>query len=560
MLTKLVFLIPLIATLAACSDDSSTAETRTSEAVSENTDNQYQLVSGAEDRFDIYTRNSLNSDLGHLSAKQKRMIGLLIQASQIMDNLFWQQAFTGNHSEFLAALPDSAVNFAEINYGPWDRLQNDAPFIAEFGEKPAGANFYPTDMDKQEFNRLEDPDKDSLYTLIRRNDSNELLSTPYSQAYPKQLKNAAGLLRRAADLAENHAFANYLRLRADAFLSDQYRASDLAWVELKDNAVDIIIGPIETYEDQLFGYKAAFESYVLIKDPDWSQRLAQYTQYLPALQRNLPVTEAYKAETPGSEAQLGVYDAIYYAGRSNAGSKTIAVNLPNDEQVQLQKGTRRLQLKNAMRAKFDQIMMPIAEQLVVPEQRKHVTFDAFFANTLFHEIAHGLGIKNTINGKGSVRSALKEHSSALEEGKADVLGLYMITQLYEQGHLQAGQLEDYYVTFMASIFRSVRFGASSAHGKANMIRFNYFANENAFTRNAEGQYGINMGQMRRAMNSLSKKILMLQGDGDYQAVAALVQQLGVINSQLQTDLDALQENDIPVDIQFNQGKQVLGLN
>lgn len=560
MLTKLVFLIPLIATLAACSDDSSTAETRTTEAVSENTDNQYQLVSGAEDRFDIYTRYSLNSDLGHLSAKQKRMIGLLIQASQIMDDLFWQQAFTGNRSEFLAALPDSAVNFAEINYGPWDRLQNDAPFIAEFGEKPAGANFYPTDMEKQEFNRLEDPDKDSLYTLIRRNDSNELLSTPYSQAYPKQLKNAAGLLRRAADLAENHAFANYLRLRADAFLSDKYRASDLAWVELKDNAVDIIIGPIETYEDQLFGYKAAFESYVLIKDPDWSQRLAQYTQYLPALQRNLPVTEAYKAETPGSEAQLGVYDAIYYAGRSNAGSKTIAVNLPNDEQVQLQKGTRRLQLKNAMRAKFDQIMMPIAEQLVVPEQRKHVTFDAFFANTLFHEIAHGLGIKNTINGKGSVRSALKEHSSALEEGKADVLGLYMITQLYEQGHLQAGELEDYYVTFMASIFRSVRFGASSAHGKANMIRFNYFANENAFTRNAEGQYGINMGQMRRAMNSLSKKILMLQGDGDYQAVAALVQQLGVINSQLQTDLDTLQENDIPVDIQFNQGKQVLGLN
>lgn len=560
MLTKLVFLIPLIATLAACSDDSSTAETRTTEAVSENTDNQYQLVSGAEDRFDIYTRHSLNSDLGHLSAKQKRMIGLLIQASQIMDDLFWQQAFTGNRSEFLAALPDSAVNFAEINYGPWDRLQNDAPFIAEFGEKPAGANFYPTDMEKQEFNRLEDPDKDSLYTLIRRNDSNELLSTPYSQAYPKQLKNAAGLLRRAADLAENHAFANYLRLRADAFLSDKYRASDLAWVELKDNAVDIIIGPIETYEDQLFGYKAAFESYVLIKDPDWSQRLAQYTQYLPALQRNLPVTEAYKAETPGSEAQLGVYDAIYYAGRSNAGSKTIAVNLPNDEQVQLQKGTRRLQLKNAMRAKFDQIMMPIAEQLVVPEQRKHVTFDAFFANTLFHEIAHGLGIKNTINGKGSVRSALKEHSSALEEGKADVLGLYMITQLYEQGHLQAGELEDYYVTFMASIFRSVRFGASSAHGKANMIRFNYFANENAFTRNAEGQYGINMGQMRRAMNSLSKKILMLQGDGDYQAVAALVQQLGVINSQLQTDLDTLQENDIPVDIQFNQGKQVLGLN
>ena len=272
----------------------------------------------------------------------------------------------------------------------------------------------------------------------------------------------------------------YLNLRADAFLSNDYRPSDLAWMDMKNNDVDLVIGPIETYEDQLFGYKTAFEAYVLIKDKQWSDRLAKYAQFLPELQRGLPVEDKYKQEMPGANAQLNAYDAVYFAGHSNAGSKTIAINLPNDEYVQLEKGTRRLQLKNAMRAKFDKILRPIADQLIVPEQRENITFDAFFANTMFHEVAHGLGIKNTINNKGTVRAALKEHASALEEGKADILGLYMVTQLFEKGELTTGTLQDYYTTFMASIFRSVRFGASSAHGKANMIRFNYFANEGAF--------------------------------------------------------------------------------
>ena len=360
-------------------------------------------------------------------------------------------------------------------------------------------------------------------------------------------------------MAESQAFANYLRLRANAFLNDDYQPSDLAWMDMTDNDIDVVIGPIENYEDQLYGYKTAFEAYVLVKDKAWSERLAKYAQFLPILQQGLPVAEKYKAEMPGANAQLNAYDAIYYAGHSNAGSKTIAINLPNDETVQLEKGTRRLQLKNAMQAKFDKILVPIAKELIVPEQRDNITFDAFFANTMFHEVAHGLGIKNTINGKGTVRAALKEHASALEEGKADILGLYMITQLFERGEIETGTLEDYYTTFMASIFRSVRFGASSAHGKANMIRFNYFANQGAFTRNAEGQYAINMGKMRRAMNDLSEKILTLQGDGDYEGVTTLVDSLGVINNQLQSDLDRLSDKGIPVDINFIQGKQVLGL-
>jgi hypothetical protein len=279
---------------------------------------------------------------------------------------------------------------------------------------------------------------------------------------------------------------------------------------------------------------------------------------LPELQRGLPVPDAYKAETPGTDSDLNAYDVVYYAGDSNAGGKTIAINLPNDEQVQLEKGTRRLQLKNAMRAKFDAIMVPIADELIVPEQRRHVTFDAFFATTMFHEVAHGLGIKNTLDGKGTVRDALKELASGLEEGKADILGLYMITRLHEKGEV-AGSLEDYYVTFMTGIFRSVRFGAASAHGRANMLRFNFFADRGAFTRDASGRYRVDMAKMRLAMDELSALILKLQGDGDYAGVQRLTSELGVIRPELAADLARLSTRNIPVDVTFNQGKAVLGL-
>jgi len=550
MKKTLFSLAPLALILMGCSEP---------EPTDKKSIENYELVAEAEQRLDIYTPYQLKTDLSHLSDDQKKMVSLLIDASEIMDNLFWQQAFPGNKESLLSSVEGDVREFTAINYGPWDRLNNNKPFLTGFEEKPEGANFYPADMSKTEFENADLADKDSLYTLLRRDEQGELITVPYSEAFKDSLTKASDLLRKAADLAESDDFANYLRLRAEAFLSNEYQPSDMAWMEMTDNDVDVVIGPIENYEDHLYGYKTAFESYVLIKDKAWSERLAKYAEYLPQLQEGLPVEPAYKAERPGANAQLNAYDAVYYAGHSNAGSKTIAINLPNDEEVQLEKGTRRLQLKNAMQAKFDKILVPISEQLIVPEQRENITFNAFFANTMFHEVAHGLGIKNTLNDKGTVRSALKEHASALEEGKADILGLYMVTQLFEQGVLAEGELEDYYTTFMASIFRSVRFGASSAHGKANMIRFNYFADEGAFKRNEKGQYAIDMDKMRAAMNSLSRKILTLQGDGDYNGVAELVATLGIVSPQLQADLDKLADAGIPVDVTFKQGKDVLGL-
>ncbi len=512
-------------------------------------------------RPEIYAEVTLTADLSYLTENQRDMIGLLIEAADIMDGLFWRQAFRDDYETWLDTLDDDATQrFAEINYGPWDRLDGNRPFIEGFGPKPLGANFYPADMTKEEFDAAYLPGKAGLYSLIRRNAEGRLILVPYHVAYADELKAAADLLRRAADLAESQAFANYLKLRAAALISDEYQVSDLFWMDVKDNEIDVVIGPIETYEDRLFGYRAAFEAYVLIKDLEWSAELARFATMLPELQEGLPVSAAYKAEIPGSDSDLNAYDVIYYAGDSNAGSKTIAINLPNDEDVQLEKGTRRLQLKNAMRAKFDRILEPIADELIDESQRRHVTFDAFFANTMFHEVAHGLGIKYTIDGRSTVSEALLDVASSMEEGKADVLGLYMVTALHDTGELGDVDLRDYYVTFMTSVFRSVRFGASSAHGKANMVRFNYFVDEGAFVRDPDsGRYRVDFDRMREAMASLSRLLLTLQGDGDYDGALELTNTKGVIGSQLQADLDRLTRADIPVDIVFNQGPAELGL-
>jgi Peptidase family M49 len=511
-------------------------------------------------RPDIYAPVTLSADLSGLTASERQMLGYFIDAAGVMDDLYWLQAYPGDRQSFLAGLKDPAMKrFAEMNYGPWDRLEGNAPFVPGAGARPPGVGFYPLDMTKEEFELADLPRKANEYTVLRRDEKRALTVVPYSTEWRAQLERASGLLAQAAAKAEDAGLAKYLDLRAKALTSDEYRASDMAWLDMKDNRIDIVIGPIETYEDKLFGYKAAFESYVLVKDMEWSKRLARYAAMLPELQRGLPVPDAYKAETPGTDSDLNAYDVVYYAGDCNAGSKTIAINLPNDEKVQLEKGTRRLQLKNAMRAKFDKILEPIAAELIVPDQRRHVTFEAFFADTMFHEVAHGLGIKNTINGRGTVRDNLKEINSGIEEGKADVLGLYMITKLHEKGEL-SGSLDDYYTTFLAGIFRSVRFGAASAHGEANMVRFNFFADRGAFTRDANGQYRVDMPKMRKAVDELSATLLKLQGDGDYAGVQKLIGELGVIRPQLAEDLARLKRSNIPVDVTFTQGKSVLGLN
>jgi len=513
-----------------------------------------------QDRVDQYTIVELNADMSDLSNNQKKMVGLLIEAGKAMDDVFWQEAY-GKKDSLMNALNDEATKkFVEINYGPWDRLNGNEPFVEGEGPKPEGANFYPADITKEEFEAWDSETKDDLYTLVRRDDQGNLMTVPYHEAFAEQHKLAASKLIKAAKLTDDPGLKKYLELRAEALLTDNYQASDLAWLDMKNNAIDVVIGPIETYEDQLYGHKAAHETFVLIKDKEWSDRLSKYAEVLPELQKGLPVADKYKQEKPGRDSDLGAYDAVYYAGDANAGSKTIAINLPNDEEVQLQKGTRRLQLKNAMRAKYEKILVPLSKELIAEEQQENITFDAFFGNTMFHEVANGLGIKNTINEKGTVREALKEHASALEEGKADVLGLYMVSSLRDKRMVNEGSINDNYVTFVASIFRSIRFGSSSAHGLANLIRFNFFKENGAVEYDEEtGAYRVNFKKIKEATDALSQKILTFQGDGDYEDVDAFINKYGTVGDQLQGSLDLLQEQNIPKDIIFDQGKKVLGL-
>ncbi len=511
------------------------------------------------ERLNAYAPFELKADISKLSSNQRQILSILFDVADIMDNLYWEQTI-GHKNSFIDRITDNETKqFALINYGPWDRLAGNIPFIGEIGNKPAGANFYPVDMTKDEFEAFNDLNKTSQYTLLRRNPDGTLKVVWYHEAFEPQLKKAAELLKKAAALADDPGLKKYLEMRAEALITDDFQPSDFAWMDMKTSLIDFVVGPIENYEDGLFGYKAAYESYILLKDTNWSKRLEKYAAMLPDLQKGLPVKDAYKAEVPGADADLNAYDVLYYAGDCNAGSKTIAINLPNDEQVQLEKGSRKLQLKNAMRAKFDKILVPIADILIDSSQRKHITFNAFFENTMFHEVAHAMGIKITINGKGAVRVALKEQYSSLEEGKADIMGLYLVTKLYEMGELTEGEIMDNYVTFLAGIFRSTRFGAASAHGKANMIRFNFFDEMGAFTRNDDGTYTVNFEKSKEAMIALMQKILYLQGDGDYEGAKKWVEKEGVVNPQLQGDLDRLKDANIPVDIVFTQGKKVLGL-
>jgi hypothetical protein len=519
-------------------------------------DSDNEMVEG----LSTYIPVKLTTDLSQLTNSEKAMLPHLFAAADVMNEIFWIQAY-GDKEQLLNSISNPDLrNFAEVNYGPWDRLDDDKPFLDNVEIKPLGSNIYPADITKDEFEELGLKDEKGQYSMVRRDEAGKLYTIPYTEFFRPQLEKASGHLMQAAEICEDTELKNYLELRAAALLSNTYDDSDIAWINMKSNTLDIIIGPTEHYEDKLYNYRTAYEAYILVKDKSWSKKLEKYASYLPELQANLPVDALYKQETPNSDAaQLNAYDVIFYAGDCNAGSKTIAVNLPNDEAIQLKYGTRRSQLKNAMKAKYDYILLPISDVLIAKEQRKHITFNAFFSNTMFHEVAHGLGIKNTVNGKGMVREALGEEFSALEEGKADILGLYMVTQLKEQGVLEEGELMDYYVTFLAGIFRSVRFGASSAHGKANMLRFNYFNQQEAFTRDKNGMYSVNMEKMKEAIAGLSSKILKLQGDGNKDGVLALMKKDGTVSAALQKDLDRLTTADIPVDVVFEQGANVLGL-
>ena len=525
---KLYILAAAAIAVAACAQNNDTLKTKV---------DSYAVVEVKSPLYDA------------LSENDKKIVALFREAADIMDGLFWKQTF-GDKS-IIDALPEGdAKTYAMINYGAWDHLDNNNPFLGGYGAKPLGCQYYPQDMTAAEFEAFDDPNKLSLYTVIRRDENGALKTVWYRDEYKAELDKVCELLEQAIALTENEGMRNYLTERVKAFRTDDYLASDMAWMDMKDCNMDFIVGPIENYDDHLYEAKAAYESFILLKDEKRSANLAKYVGLLPELQKQLPCAPEYKTFVPGTSSDLNVYDAIYYAGDCNAGSKTIAINLPNDERVHAAKGTRRLQLYNSMMAKFDKIMMPIGEVLMAPEQLKYLSADAFFWNVTFHEVAHGLGVKQTVNGKGTVDAAMGSEKTTWEEAKADILGLFMVSRLIDMGEITDITKEESVATFIAGIVRSVRFGFASSHGKANMMCFNYMVENGAFSRNEEGLYVVDFAKAAEVIDSWANLILTTQATGDLEFAQKYSAEHAAITDALAADIEKVNAAGIPRDIVF----------
>jgi hypothetical protein len=505
----------------------------------------------------------VTADASQLSPRDRQALGKIIAAARLLDPLFLRQVWSGNAALERKLLADKTpegrerLHYFRINTGPWSRLDSNEPFIEGVPPvKPPQASYYPDDMTKDEFNAWEKSLSEAerqraigFFHVIRRDAGGRLKTVAYSEEYREFLVPAAKLLREAAQLATNRTLKDFLLKRADAFLSDDYYASDVAWMDL-DSPIDVTIGPYETYEDELFGYKAAFEAYVTLRDEKESAKLARFSKYLQEIENNLPIDERYRNPKLGAASPIRVVNEVFGSGEGNSGVQTAAFNLPNDEKVVKEKGSKRVMLKNVQEAKFNKTLIPISKVVLDPSQLRELSFEAFFTHILMHELMHGLGPHNlTVDGRETtVRQQLKETYSAIEEAKADISGLFALQYLMNKGVLDKGMERSVYTTFLASAFRSVRFGITEAHGKGIALQFNYLMDEGAvkFDERA-GTFSVDMARVKPAVRKLTGEIMTLQAEGSYEKAKALLDRYSVIRPPMQHALQRL--TDVPVDIE-----------
>jgi hypothetical protein len=516
------------------------------------------------ERLARYAPTELEADLSGVPEGEVEVLRELVQAARVMDEIFLVQAWQRNPElrEAIAGENDDVRTYFRINFGPWDRLDEMEPFVIDM-EHPPGAGYYPNDMTAEEFEAwLEEHPGDreaftSLHTVIRR-ENDGLVAVPYSEAFGEQLARAAEHLRAAAGLTDNESLRAFLLARAEAFGTDDYYQSDLAWMDL-DSPVEVTIGPYETYEDSLFGYKAAFEAFVTVNVPEESERLERFKEFLPWLEENLPIADEHKNER-GTESPIRVVDEVFVGGDSKAGVQTLAFNLPNDERVREEKGSKKVMLRNVLRAKFEKILVPIAERVMVAEDIGRISFDAFFSESLHHELSHGLGPgKITVNGRETeVRLELKELYSTLEEAKADVMGVYNILALVEKGEMPEAFRDTLVPTYVAGLFRSARFGLHEAHGRGVVSQFNYLLEKGALEVDSEGRFRAVDERFPRAIEDLLAEMLMLQAVGDYDGTAEFLDTYGVASDALVAAIDRL--GGVPVDIRpiYPQAEELAG--
>ncbi len=493
-------------------------------------------------------------DLSGITDNGKEVLRLYRWAADEADQIYWKQMM--GRSDFQKGITDPAAReYAGINYGPWDRLDGKA-FLEGYGDRPEGAGFYPADMTPEEFAALADPAKNSPYTLIERAEDGSLRVVPFHEAYAPEIQKICSFLQSAADLTIKPSVREYLLKKMDALRSDNYYESDLAWLDMTDSKMDLIIGPNETEDDQLLGRKASYGAFVLLKELKKTAEIDQLTAMLPELQASLPCPDAYKTFVPGTESDIYAYDALYYAGNYNAGIKVIAVNLPYDERVQAEKGTRTVLLHNIMKEKFNRIVFPIGNLLIVGDQTAHLNDEAFFWNIVFREVAHGLGVKETVNGKGTVAEALGNEALMIEEIKGNVVGLYLACKLIDEHRLWGiVTKEDALTTFIASLVRSERFGEGSALGRANIIIYNYLVETGAIDRNEAGRYVIDYAKAQSSVMALASEVLSIQATGDFEAARALQEKYGKLSMVFKGDLRNIRLEGIPADLRFEFEKQ-----
>jgi hypothetical protein len=505
----------------------------------------------------------VTADLSRLTAKDRQALMKIIEAARLLDPLFLRQVWSGNPAlvkkleQDKSAAGRERLHYFKINNGPWSRIDGNEPFIEGVPkEKPPQANFYPEDITKDEFNSwaqslsVEGRERATgFFYTIRRDANGKLKSVPYSEEYREYLMPAAELLREAAALTTNQTLRNFLTKRADAFASNNYYDSDVAWMDL-DAPIEVTIGPYETYEDELFSYKAAFEAYVTLRDEAESAKLAMFSQYLQELEDHLPIDARYRNPKLGAASPIRVVNEVFASGEGNSGVQTAAYNLPNDERVVQEKGSKRVMLKNVQEAKFKQALIPISGIVLAPANQRDVSFEAFFTHILAHELMHGLGPHNiTVDGaQTTVRKQLKELSSALEEAKADITGLWALQYLIDKGVVDKKMQRPMYTTFLASAFRSVRFGINEAHGKGIALQFNYLEDEGAFHFDEKtGRVGVNHEKIKDAVRKLTHDIMTIQAEGSYEKAKAMLDKYGVIRPSMKKLLDRM--GSVPVDIE-----------
>ena len=548
-----VILLSVLA-LAACGPQGTEAQKKEEQKMS--------AESSLQAKINRFAPTEITADVSHLSAGDRKALDKIIEAAKLLDPLFRRQVWSGNDALLKKLEADTSpegkakLHYFMINVGPWSRLDKNEPFIEGVPPKPHGANYYPEDMTKEEFEawvktlpEAEQKRATGFFWLVRRDENRKLKLVPYSQEYREFLEPAAKLLREAADLTTNATLKNFLTKRADAFKSDDYYASDVAWMEL-DAPIDVTIGPYETYEDELFSYKAAYEAYVTLRDEAESEKLKKFSGWLQELENNLPFDPKYRNPKLGAASPIRVVDVVFNSGEGNRGVQTAAFNLPNDERVVKEKGSKRVMLKNVQEAKFKQTLIPISKVVLEPAQQADVDFDSFFTHILAHELMHGLGPHNIkVGGKETtVRQQLKNLYSALEEAKADITGLWALQYLMDKGLVDKKMERTMYTTFLASMFRSVRFGITEAHGKGVALQFNYLMDEGAFKINeANGTFSVDAAKVKDAVRKLTGEILTIEAEGSYDKAKALLDKYAVIRPAMQKALDRLK--DVPVDIE-----------